>query len=105
MPNTAFSITRLGCVASIFDIGVTGAANWSEDRTTISGGLEIGYWPIRGRTFVARVGFQDPPAGSGLSPVSLGFAFWGDDITVEWAFRAYDGTESSGTHRFGLRWR
>lgn len=104
-PRVVLGAGSYGRQLGVFDIGLTGAANWSEDRTTISGGLEVGYWPIRGRTFIARVGLQDPPAGSELSPVSMGFAFWGDDITVEWAFRPYAGTESTGTHRFGLRWR
>ena len=104
-PRVVLGAGGYGRQLGIFDVGLTAAAHWSEDRTTLSGGLEVGYWPIRGRTFVARVGFQDPPDGSGMNAVSMGFAFWGDDVTVEWAFRPHDGSGSSGTHRLGLRWR
>lgn len=104
-PRVVLGAGGYGRPLGIFDVGVTAAATWSEERTTVSGGVEVGYWPIRGRTFVARVGFQDPGAGSELSPVSVGFAFWGDDVTAEWAFRPYGGTGSAGTHSFGLRWR
>jgi hypothetical protein len=104
-PRVVLGAGAYGRELGIFDIGVTGAAHWSEDRTTASGGVEIGYWPINGRTFVARFGFQDPPDGSELSAFSFGFAFWGDDITAEWAFRPYSGDASAGTHRFGVRWR
>ena len=104
-PRITLGAGSYGRQVGIFDLGVSAAANWSDERTTVSGGIEVGYWPVRGRTFVARVGFQDPHDDSDMSPFSVGFAFWGDDITAEWAFRPYDGDESAGTHRFALRWR
>lgn len=76
-----------------------------EDEVTYGGGIEVGYWPIQGRTFVARFGFQDVPDGSDASHFTTGFAFWGDDITLEWAFRPVSGADEGGTHRFGVRWR
>lgn len=103
-PRVVLGAGAYGRELGIFDVGVTAAAQWSEDRTTVSGGVEVGYWPIRGRTFVARVGVQDPDGGD-LSAFSFGFAFWGDNVTAEWAFRPYSGPASAGTHRFGLRWR
>ncbi len=90
---------------SFLDIGYTANVGFADDAVTYGGGLELGYWPIQGRTFVARVGFQDVPEGSDASPVTTGFAFWGDDITIEWAFRPFSGADEGGTHRFGLRWR
>jgi hypothetical protein len=104
-PRVVLGAGAYGRPLGIFDIGASVAADWSDDRASVSGGLEVGYWPISGRTFVARIGFQDPVDGSEMSPVSFGLAFWGDNVTAEWAFRPYDGSESSGTHRFGLRWR
>ena len=89
----------------IFDIGYTATVGYDDDVVTYGGGLEIGYWPIQGRTFIVRVGFQDVPDGSEASPVTMGFAFWGDDITVEWAFRPFSGVDEGGAHRFGVRWR
>lgn len=104
-PRVVLGAGSYGRDLGIFDVGVTAAAHWSDDRTTASGGVEVGYWPINGRTFVARVGLQDPPDGSDLSAFSFGFAFWGDDVTAEWAFRPYSGDGRAGTHRFGVRWR
>lgn len=103
-PRVVLGVGGYGRPLGIFDVGLSAAAHWTEDRATVSGGVEVGYWPIRGRTFVARVGFQDPD-GSDLSAFSFGFAFWGDNVTAEWAFRPYSGPGSAGTHRFGLRWR
>ncbi|MDX1646242.1 MAG: hypothetical protein R3304_03770 [Longimicrobiales bacterium] len=76
-----------------------------EERVTWGGGLEIGYWPIQGRTFVARIGVQDAPDDSDVGHLTTGFAFWGDDLTVEWAFRPVSGADEGGTHRFGVRFR
>lgn len=92
-----------GQQVGIFDVGLTGALSYSEDQTVVSGGVEVGYWPIRGRTFVARAGIRQVPEGDG-SPFSFGFAFWGDNMVLEWAYRPF-GEIEAGTHRFGMRWR
>jgi len=89
----------------ILDIGYAATVGFGDDAVTYGGGLEVGYWPIQGRTFVARVGLQDVPDESDASPVTMGLAFWGDNITVEWAFRPFGGTDEGGTHRVGVRWR
>lgn len=89
----------------IFDVGVTAAGSFGSGRNTMSGGLEIGYWPIQGRTFVGRVGLTDVPDGSEASPLTLGFVFWGDELVIEWAFHPVDGSADGGTHRFGARWQ
>lgn len=93
--------TQLG----ILDLGFAANIGLDDDEVTYGGGLEIGYWPIQGRTFVARVGFEDVPDGSEASPLTTGFAFWADDFTIEWAFRPFTGADEGGTHRFGMRWR
>ena len=92
-----------GQQVGIFDVGLTGALSYSESQTVASGGVEVGYWPIRGRTFVARAGVRQVPEGDG-SPFSFGFAFWGDNVVLEWAYRPF-GELDTGTHRFGVRWR
>ena len=94
-----------GHQVGIFDIGYAARVGLDDDAVTYGGGVEVGYWPIQGRTFVARVGFQEVPDGSDASPITTGFAFWGDNITVEWAFRPFRGADLGGTHRFGVRWR
>ena len=93
-----------GQQVGIFDIGVAGQVSYSSDETLVGGGLEIGYWPISGRTFVARVGVQRVPDGSEASPATFGFSYWGDDLVLEWAFQDF-GDLGKGTHRFGVRWR
>lgn len=95
-----------GRQVGIFDLGF--AAHLGIDgneEALFGGGVELGYWPIQGRTFVARLGFQNVPDGSDAAPFTTGFAFWGDDITVEWAWRPVSDAENGGTHRFGLRFR
>lgn len=86
------------------DLGVAAALTRRDDGALLAGaGVELGYWPIVGRTFVARVGLQRVPEGEG-SPLTVGFAFWGDDLVLEWAYRDFGGL-GEGTHRFGLRFR
>ena len=87
------------------DLGISGRLAGLDDEIVAGGGVEVGYWPVRGRTFVGRVGVQSVPDGSDASPVTLGFAYWGDALVLEWAFQPYDGAPESGTHRFSVGWR
>lgn len=87
------------------DVGVSGRLTGFDDEVVGGGGVEVGYWPVRGRTFVGRVGLQSVPAGSDASPLTLGFAYWGDALVLAWAFQPYDGAPESGTHRFSVGWR
>jgi hypothetical protein len=90
----------------IFDVGFAARLGVDGDELAYGGGVEVGYWPVRGRTFVARLGFQDVPEGSEALPLTTGFAFQGDEVTVEWAYRPFgDGAPNGGTHRFALRLR
>jgi hypothetical protein len=85
------------------DLIATAAVSRRRDGDIVpSGGIEISYWPIIGRTFTGRIGFRRVP-GDGASPVTLGAAFTADNFTVEYAFEEFDGPGSA--HRFGLRWR
>ncbi|HKJ02970.1 MAG TPA: hypothetical protein VJ997_10960, partial [Longimicrobiales bacterium] len=93
-----------GKEVGIFDVGVAAQVSYSSDETLVGGGLEVGYWPIVGRTFVARIGAQTVPDGSEASPFTFGFAYWGDDLVLEWAYQDF-GALGEGTHRFGVRWR
>jgi hypothetical protein len=87
------------------DVGLAGSVSYVSSVWLPSAGVEVGYWPIQGRTFVGRIGVQRVPVGE-ASPFSFGFAFWGDDITLEWAFQPFSGGVSGGgTHRVGVRWR
>lgn len=85
------------------DLGWTAAVSREADGAVVPGaGMEIAYWPVRGRTFTARVGVRRPPDGFG-HPVTFGGAFNGDRLAIDYAWQRYDGAETA--HRFGLSWR
>jgi len=101
MPRVTLGAGAYGQPVGIFDFGFSAALGRSEARTTLGGGLELGYWPVTGRTFLARVGAASAPAGSDASPFTFGLAYWGDDLRIEWAYQAIG---SSGTQRLGVSW-
>ena len=84
------------------DVLVTTSVSRRRDGEIIpAGGLEIAWWPIVGRTFMGRVGARRVP-GDGASPVTVGFAFRADDLTIEYAFEEFDAPGAA--HRLGVRW-
>lgn len=84
------------------DLGVAGRVGVRDDDETVyGGGLEVGYYPIQGRTFIARIGGQNVPEGEG-SPLTLGGTFRGDDLTIDYAWRDVDGV---ALHTITLGWR
>ena len=87
------------------DFGFAAKVGLDDDEVTYGGGVEVGYWPVQGRTFVARLGIEDVPDGSDALPLTTGFAYWGDNLTLEWAYRPVSDADEGGTHRFGVRWR
>lgn len=85
------------------DVGGAVAVTRRDDgEILVGGGLELGYWPIVGRTFVARIGGRSVPEGSAL-PVTLGGAYWGDDLVLEYAWQPMD--DLDGVHRISVGWR
>ena len=85
------------------DLGWSAAVSREADGVVVPGaGMEIAYWPVRGRTFTARVGVRRAPDGFG-HPVTFGGAFNGDRLAIDYAWQRYDGGEAA--HRFGLSWR
>jgi len=84
------------------DLGLAGRVGVRDDDEAVyGGGLEIGYYPIQGRTFIVRVGGQNVPEGES-SPLTLGGSFRGDDLTLDYAFRDVDG---QALHVITLGWR
>ena len=85
------------------DLGWSAAVSREADGSVVPGaGMEIAYWPVRGRTFTARVGVRRAPEGFGR-PVTFGGAFNGDRLAIDYAWQSHDGGEAA--HRFGLSWR
>ncbi len=88
------------------DVGAAARVTRRDDgEVTAGGGLEVAYWPIQGRTFIGRVGWQTVPEG-GAKGLTLGAAFHGDDLIVAYAYRPVDAFGSTeGLHRVSIGWR
>ncbi|MDT8369195.1 MAG: hypothetical protein RQ745_08295 [Longimicrobiales bacterium] len=91
-----------GIVLGPVDLGAAARVGVREDDHVVAGGgLEIGYFPIQGRTFIGRVGVQSVPDGD-ASHVTLGGSFRGDELVIDYAWREVDGTS---LHVITLGWR
>jgi hypothetical protein len=75
----------------------------SDGELVPSLGMEVGYWPISGRTFVGRIGLRRPPDASSAGELSFGGAFWGDRISLDYAYQPFHA--GAGVHSFGVGWR
>jgi hypothetical protein len=84
------------------DLGAAVRAGVRDDEEVVyGGGLELGYYPIQGRTFIARIGAQNVPEGDGAT-LTLGGSYRGDDLTIDYAWRDVDGL---AVHTITLGWR
>jgi len=82
--------------------GSTSLSVLRDGTVTGAGGVEVGYLPLDGFTFVFRAGVRD--AGSdGSAHGTVGTGFIGDRFTVEYAYQSFEGP--GGAHRVGVRWR
>ena len=94
---------RYGYPLGPLDLGAAAAVTLRDDGEVVpGGGIELGYYPVTGRTFVARVGARRVPEGEAL-PLTFGGAYWGDNLVLEYAFQAVDGED--GVHRVSVGWR
>ena len=85
------------------DVALAAAVSRREEGTVVpQGGVEIAYWPVSGRTFIARAGIRYIE-DSDIRPLTLGAGFVGDRIAIDYAFQEYDGAEA--LHRVGMRLR
>ncbi|MBX6362693.1 MAG: hypothetical protein IRZ00_02390 [Gemmatimonadetes bacterium] len=64
-------------------------------------GLELGYWPVSGRTLYVRGGVRRPPE-DGTEAFTVGAGFSGDRISIDYAYEPLD--DAAGGHRVALRW-
>ncbi|MGM0669407.1 MAG: hypothetical protein ACQET1_06780 [Gemmatimonadota bacterium] len=86
------------------DLAASTALSYRLDGDLVpSVGLEVGYWPITGRTFVGRVGYRYRSKEYTAWPLTFGGAFLGDDITLEYAYQGFEDGDPS--HRFSVGWR
>jgi hypothetical protein len=85
------------------DLGAAAQVRYRDDgELELGGGVEFGYWPVRGRTFVGRVGVRSVREGE-ASPVTFGGSFWGDSLVLDYAFQPMDGLD--GIHRLSIGFR
>lgn len=85
------------------DVGAAAAVSLRDDEEVVGGGgVEVAYWPIRGRTFIARVGARSIPEGDAF-PVTFGGGYRGDELVLDYAFQAMD--DRDGIHRITIGWR
>jgi hypothetical protein len=86
------------------DIGAAATVAVREDGTVLpGGGIEVGYWPVVGRTFLLRAGVRG--AEGGATPCTLGFGFAGDEIALDYAYAPYEDSPTSRVHRLSVRLR
>lgn len=85
------------------DVGLAATVTRRADGEWLGGGgVELGYWPVQGRTFVLRFGGRHVPDG-GAAPLTVGGSFWGDDLVLEYAFEPVE--DHDGVHRLSVGWR
>ncbi|MFT4606124.1 MAG: hypothetical protein ACI9W4_002871 [Rhodothermales bacterium] len=102
----ASAVLLLQGSANSFEVGpldviLAGRMHLTEERTSAGGGLEVGYWPVTGRTFRVLVGYGQDPLSGETGP-TWGVSFSGDTLTLEFASLNEFGRN---THTLGLRWR
>jgi len=85
------------------DVAAAGGVTVREGyRPRAAIGVEVGWWPVVGRTFVGRVGLESGrPADT--SPWSVGAGFLGDSFTLEYGVRPR--ADGGRVHGVALRLR
>ena len=73
------------------------------DRWIPAVGAQVEWWPVVGRTFIARAGWRRVPVGEAW-PVTFGVGFTGDQLGLDYAYQRFDG-DLRGAHRLSVRWR
>ncbi|MGH7505459.1 MAG: hypothetical protein ACRELX_07395, partial [Longimicrobiales bacterium] len=97
----AAAATRAAAVGPLDVLPAASLSRLPDGTFVPAAGVEVGYWPIQGRTFIARAGIRKP-AGEALNPFTLGAGFQGDRIALDWAWASFD---DGATHRISIRWR
>jgi hypothetical protein len=103
--------TRLTLGAAAFappltflDLNATAAVTYRRDGAWIpAGGVEVSYVPLEGWAFTGRVGARRVVDNFGAKPMTFGAGISFDRLSLDYAYHALDGPES--THRAGLRIR
>ncbi|HSJ33333.1 MAG TPA: hypothetical protein VK933_17975 [Longimicrobiales bacterium] len=85
------------------DVSAAAAVSrWEDGKIVPHAGVEVGYWPVSGRTFIGRIGIRYID-DSDIRPLTLGAGFVGDRIGIDYGVQDFDG--SRAVHRVGVRLR
>ena len=85
------------------DVAAAGSVTAREGYRPRAGvGVEVGWWPVAGRTFVGRAGLESGRPTE-TSPWSAGGAFLGDSFTLEYALQPR--VDGGWVHGVGVRFR
>ena len=85
--------------------GAVQVARESDGKIVPGGGLEIAWWPVQRRIFIARIGAVRVVEGDS-SPFTFGAGFEGDRIRIDWAYRDYGHEDlRAASHSFGIAFR
>lgn len=69
------------------------------------GGVEIAWWPVQRRVFIARIGLRRQMEGQ-TSPFTFGAGFEGDRIRIDYAYGEYIHEDlGADSHRIGIAFR
>jgi len=86
------------------DLNATAYLSLLEDNALSGGaGVEVAWWPIQGRTLIARAGLRDVDGSSPARPFTLGGGFQGDRLGLDYAVVPF--RSGVATHRIGLHFR
>jgi hypothetical protein len=86
-----------------FDLAVAAAVSVLRNGyVTPAAGIELGYTPLDGYTFAARVGARRTERGA-QSPLTLGAGISVDRVALDYAYERFGGR--GGAHRVGVRIR
>jgi len=88
------------------DIGAAfGVAREGDGEIVPRGGLEVAWWPVQRRIFIARIGMVRQVEGQ-TSPLTLGAGFEGDRIRIDYAYGDYAHKDlRANSHRIGIAFR
>jgi hypothetical protein len=97
--RATFNVATERAPVGPLDIGGAAVVSAWDGYFAAGGGLEIAYWPVVGRTFIARLGVLHDDDGT---RPTLGAAIRLDDIELAYAFEHLDG---GNVQRVGLTFR
>ena len=86
-----------------FDVGAAfQVAREGDGKIIPGGGVEVAWWPIQRRIFIARIGVVRVEEGD-ASPITFGAGFEGDRIRLDYAYRDHSHHDlAAAAHQIGI---